>query len=494
MTTPRIVVTAGPTIGADDIHAVIPEAEVVPPISFGDAHGYGLRRGDVLLIIDGLFLQSPSVRHKELLSLISDGVRVIGASSMGALRAAELHEFGMEGYGWVFEAYRDGLIEADDEVGMVHGSADDDYPVFVDALVNIRHTLAAAVAAGIVTEDVAREMISTAQRTPFTLRSWERLVDDVGAPRSLVRPLRAARVDIKHDDALEALRQIRRQPAAVASRSGPPETVWSSHWRQRWAPPLPVRVPTTDGQAPVPVTDTDVLLMLCVCSSDHWAWRPALQRIAVWYHDMRCTDPSCDTVDDRVSCAVAQTDCRSYERGLQTVAYHYALSTGVVGAAGFPDHVLSQWLTAEERELFAHDSVATTSRVLARTLFSGPSFPDRDHMLELMRRDPRLDEWRVMAARALAHRDEIGRLKPRLNVRRPDPALVRTLFGARWKARADRIELARRGLFTDQAFLNAASRFAAAEADGVLPTVQVGDLGAGCRESSAARVAEGVLA
>ncbi|MCV7109349.1 TfuA-like protein, partial [Mycolicibacterium setense] len=87
----RIVVTAGPTISDDDVHAVVPHAEVVPPIAFGHALGYGLRPGDALLIVDGLFFQQASVRHKELLTLISDGIRVVGSSSMGALRAAELH-------------------------------------------------------------------------------------------------------------------------------------------------------------------------------------------------------------------------------------------------------------------------------------------------------------------------------------------------------------------------------------------------------------------
>lgn len=99
----RIVVTAGPTISAADIRSVVPDAEVAPPIAFGQALSYDLRSGDTLLIVDGLFFQQPSVRHKELLTLMADGVRVVGSSSMGALRAAELHPFGMEGYGWVFE-------------------------------------------------------------------------------------------------------------------------------------------------------------------------------------------------------------------------------------------------------------------------------------------------------------------------------------------------------------------------------------------------------
>lgn len=45
----RIVVTAGPTISAAEIRSVVPTAEMVPPISFGQALGYGLRPGDTLL-------------------------------------------------------------------------------------------------------------------------------------------------------------------------------------------------------------------------------------------------------------------------------------------------------------------------------------------------------------------------------------------------------------------------------------------------------------
>src|SRR3954466_4399150 len=151
----RTVVTAGPTISATAIATVLPAAEVVAPIAFGDAFSYQLGVGDQLLILDGLFLQRPAVRHKELLTLLDAGVLIAGASSMGALRAAELHRFGMLGFGAIFEAYRDGSIDADDEVAMVHGEAQDGYPVFVDALVNIRATLRTAVAAGVLEQSTA---------------------------------------------------------------------------------------------------------------------------------------------------------------------------------------------------------------------------------------------------------------------------------------------------------------------------------------------------
>lgn len=41
------------------------------------------------------------------------------------MRAAEQHLFGMEGYGWIFEHDRDGVLVADDEVAMVHGDRED---------------------------------------------------------------------------------------------------------------------------------------------------------------------------------------------------------------------------------------------------------------------------------------------------------------------------------------------------------------------------------
>ena len=45
----------------------------------------------------------------------------MGASSMGALRAAELSQFGMVGIGEVYQAFKLGRLEDDDEVAIVHG-------------------------------------------------------------------------------------------------------------------------------------------------------------------------------------------------------------------------------------------------------------------------------------------------------------------------------------------------------------------------------------
>jgi hypothetical protein len=480
-TAPRIVVTAGPTISADDIGALVPNAEVVPPISFGDALRYGLRPGDTLLIVDGLFFQHPSVRHKELLTLIDDGVRVAGSSSMGALRAAELHQFGMEGYGWVFEGYRDGLLEADDEVGMVHGDPEDGYPVFVDALVNIRQTVARAVESGVLSAPLADELIETARSTPFTMRTWNRLLEAVGVPdsRSLASRLRSMRVDIKHADAVLALREIVRGQAGVAVRSAPPPTVWSERWRQRWAPPTPVAVAAIDGgESVINVADVEVLSLLSLCANDRWAYRPALEQVAAWYWTLTHPEEG-GSVRERASRAVAEVTAETHERELELeiVAHRYALATGIIDDSGFPEPVRAHWLTAEENETLHDDPIAISARLTTRTLFFTRSLPAIQHFLDLLRDDPRLPEWRAMTARALARRDELARHKPHLNLSRPDPAQLNRLFSSRWGTPVNRIELTRRGLMTEDAFYRAATPFAVAAADDELPAIEVGNLG-----------------
>ena len=71
-------------------------------------------------ILDGHFGNVPSVWHKEILFAMSEGVEVAGAASMGALRAAELHRFGMIGVGRIYRFFRSGLFTDDDELAVIH--------------------------------------------------------------------------------------------------------------------------------------------------------------------------------------------------------------------------------------------------------------------------------------------------------------------------------------------------------------------------------------
>ena len=138
-----VVVFVGPTLEPRDL-ALAGGFVGLPPVSQGDVYRAAKSRPRAIGIIDGYFSGAPSVWHKEILWAISEGVPVFGSASMGALRAAELHSFGMRGVGRIFEAFRDGALEDDDEVAVLHGPAEIGYLAASEPMVNIRETLARA--------------------------------------------------------------------------------------------------------------------------------------------------------------------------------------------------------------------------------------------------------------------------------------------------------------------------------------------------------------
>ena len=121
----ELVVFAGPTIDADHVRDMLHgTGTVLGPARQGDVMRACRLGARLIAIIDGYFQSVPAVWHKEILWAMANGVHVFGAASMGALRAAELHTFGMVGVGTIFESFRDGLLIRDDEVAVAHASAE----------------------------------------------------------------------------------------------------------------------------------------------------------------------------------------------------------------------------------------------------------------------------------------------------------------------------------------------------------------------------------
>jgi hypothetical protein len=165
-------VFSGPTVPAARVREILPSAVTHPPVRHGDLMRIGAGTGDTVLIIDGLWHQSAPVRHKEILALLAEGVAVVGAASMGALRAAELAPYGMVGVGRIFEDFRSGALDADDEVAVLH--TDDGRPLS-EALVNLRAALSGAAAEGQLDDTEADRLADLARSLPYTARSWAAL-------------------------------------------------------------------------------------------------------------------------------------------------------------------------------------------------------------------------------------------------------------------------------------------------------------------------------
>jgi TfuA protein len=164
------IVYLGPSLPKPEAARLL-AADFRPPVRRGDLLKCPPER--VVVIIDGEFGQSLSVSPKEILGLLDRGTCVIGASSMGALRAAELESCGMVGCGWVFESYRSGRIVRDDEVALTF-SPFDLQPLTVP-LVNVRCWVERLQEAELIDALTARRMLRCVERIFYADRTPERV-------------------------------------------------------------------------------------------------------------------------------------------------------------------------------------------------------------------------------------------------------------------------------------------------------------------------------
>ena len=175
-----VVVYLGPSLRADEARDLL-RAQYLGPVRCGDILRIRRTKPRAIGIVDGLFESTSAVWHKEILLAIEDGIDVFGASSMGALRAAELATFGMVGLGKIFEVYRNGTYIDDDEVALLHAPAASGYAPLSEAMVNIRATVASAVAAGVISAESGDRVIRCAKDTFYQERSFATAISTHGA-------------------------------------------------------------------------------------------------------------------------------------------------------------------------------------------------------------------------------------------------------------------------------------------------------------------------
>lgn len=211
----EVVVFLGPSLPAAEARRLVPTAQLLGPVELGAVTRAVCQGARWVLIVDGVFEQVPTVWHKEVLWALAQGVRVYGASSMGALRAAELEAFGMIGVGRVFELYASGEYEDDDEVAVVHAPSDEGYRGLSVAMVTIRQALADAVTDGALDARHRPALLEKMKRMHYPERSWGALAAiapecglSPGEADSLRRWLQGVRPDQKAADAVAALQRL----------------------------------------------------------------------------------------------------------------------------------------------------------------------------------------------------------------------------------------------------------------------------------------------
>jgi hypothetical protein len=216
------IIFAGPTLPPASRPAAEPAIEWRPPVRQGDLYRAALTGPAVIGVIDGYFESVPTVWHKEILWAMTQGIHVFGAASSGALRAAELDAFGMRGIGRIYEAFRDGILEDDDEVAVLHGPEELGYPPLTEAMVNIRATLDDAARCGILAPDLAARVTEIAKSLFYKERAYDAVLQcaassglPVGALRDFAAWLPSNRIDQKRRDAEALFDAIRAHLAAA---------------------------------------------------------------------------------------------------------------------------------------------------------------------------------------------------------------------------------------------------------------------------------------
>jgi hypothetical protein len=205
----RPVVFLGPSLPIAEAREIL-DADYRPPVKRGDLQH--LEGVELICIIDGVFLQSCSVGHREILSLLNRNIKVVGGGSMGALRAAEMGHYGMIGVGLIFQKYVSGEVQGDDEVALVFDP--ETMEPLSEPLVNLRFLLDAAWVADIIDSaqknrilDEMRSIYYPRRTIPVFMEVAHKFLGDgaEGFDRFFADNYR----DIKKEDAITILKSLK---------------------------------------------------------------------------------------------------------------------------------------------------------------------------------------------------------------------------------------------------------------------------------------------
>ncbi len=139
--------------------------------------------------------------------------------------------------GRIFEAFRDGTLEDDDEVAVVHGPEELGFVAVSEPMVNIRATLARAEIDGALAGSSRNALERYAKSLFFPHRTWPAIFDGArahGLSEAELAALREwlphGRVDQKREDAMAMLEAMKE----TLAHSDRPRLDWQFEWTHFW--------------------------------------------------------------------------------------------------------------------------------------------------------------------------------------------------------------------------------------------------------------------
>ncbi len=208
------IVYTGTSISHSEARAIL-DAEYLPPVRRHDIRRLMNSPPGIIGIIDGVFFDSAAIAHREIIEVLKMGITVVGGGSMGALRAFELEPYGMIGVGEIYEMYRNGILESDDEVAVTFDDGTLE-PLSIP-LVNVRMTVKRAQEMGILTEEQASAVVDITKKIFYPERNYRNIVNECvkkgifaeSEKERLLDFFKKHEVDVKRRDAVLVLEKIK---------------------------------------------------------------------------------------------------------------------------------------------------------------------------------------------------------------------------------------------------------------------------------------------
>ncbi len=206
----KIVVFLGPSLDRERAREIL-DADYRPPAKRGDVFKAAKEGARIIGLIDGVFFQDSAVAHKEILHVLEMKTKVIGSSSMGALRASELYPYGMEGVGEIYRLYMNGTLVSDDEVALIFDPVS--FDPLSEPLINIRDNIREAEEKMIIEAGAGEKILKSALSLYFPDRTYERILEiadlDEDERERFKSFIQKEKGDLKREDAIRALERIK---------------------------------------------------------------------------------------------------------------------------------------------------------------------------------------------------------------------------------------------------------------------------------------------
>jgi hypothetical protein len=213
------VIFLGPSLSRQKAKNIL-EADYRPPAKKGDLLRLADLTKDIAMVglVDGFFLQDYPPTPIEVYQLATKkNILLVGAASLGALRAVELEKFGMIGIGKIFELYKTGKIDGDDELAVTFEEGR--HTLQSEAMIDIRFNLFIARRKGIIDENTKRQITKVAKNVYFPFRNYADILDlskrQYPLSDSYIESFRAYitsnRESLKERDAIKLLKYMRQR-------------------------------------------------------------------------------------------------------------------------------------------------------------------------------------------------------------------------------------------------------------------------------------------